>query len=258
LIKKLCPSFTFPESYVTPPVTRKIFIPVAKHPGYNFFGLIIGPRGNTQKQMQRDFGVRIVIRGRGSEKKASLGATETGDRVSCRHDPTEEPMHVLVTGDDEASVDAAAAAVGRLLEPLRDEENEHKRAQLRELAVLNGTLRERHDDGVKPGSADDDGVGVVAGSLLPPELRARVAAQYEKDARATQKLADDGDWAATTTPRTARSSRRWASRRARAKEKKTREARRATTRLWTTRPPSTNARRTSVAFRRSPPSTPCV
>jgi hypothetical protein len=141
--------------------------------------------------MQRDFGVRIVIRGRGSEKKASLGATETGDRVSCRHDPTEEPMHVLVTGDDEASVDAAAAAVGRLLEPLRDEENEHKRAQLRELAVLNGTLRERHDDGVKPGSADDDGVGVVAGSLLPPELRARVAAQYEKDARATHKLADD-------------------------------------------------------------------
>jgi RNA recognition motif-containing protein len=100
-------------------------------------------------------------------------------------------MHVLVTGDDEASVDAAAAAVGRLLEPLRDEENEHKRAQLRELAVLNGTLRERHDDGVKPGSADDDGVGVVAGSLLPPELRARVAAQYEKDARATHKLADD-------------------------------------------------------------------
>ena len=190
-IKKLCPSFTFPESYVTPPVTRKIFIPLAKHPGYNFFGLIIGPRGNTQKQMQRDFGVRIVIRGRGSEKKASLGATETGDRVAGRHDPTEEPMHVLVTGDDEASVDAAAAAVGRLLEPLRDEENEHKRAQLRELAVLNGTLRERHDDGVKPGSADDDGVGVVAGSLLPPELRARVAAQYEKDARATQKLADD-------------------------------------------------------------------
>ena len=57
--------------------------------------------------------------------------------------------------------------------------------------MLNGTLRERHDDGVKPGSADDDGVGVVAGSLLPPELRARVAAQYEKDARATQKLADD-------------------------------------------------------------------
>lgn len=192
LIKKLCPSFAFPESYAPPPVTRKIFIPVAKHPGYNFFGLIIGPRGNTQKQMQRDFGVRIVIRGRGSEKKASLGATETS-RVAGRHDPTEEPMHVLVTGDDEASVDAAAAAVGRLLEPLRDEENEHKRAQLRELAVLNGTLRERHDDGVKPGSADDDCVGVGPGSALPPELRARVAAQYEKDARATQKLADDGD-----------------------------------------------------------------
>ena len=190
-IKKLCPSFTFPESYAPPKVTRKIFVPVAKHPGYNFFGLIIGPRGNTQKQMQRDFGVKIVIRGRGSEKKASLGATETS-RVAASLNPTEEPMHVLVTGDDDASVDAAAAAVARLLEPLRDEENEHKRAQLRELAVLNGTLRERADFFDASAAEDADDVGVGPGSALPPGLRARVAAQYEKDARATRG-ADDGD-----------------------------------------------------------------
>ena len=74
-IKKLCPSFAFPESYVTPPVTRKIFIPVAKHPGYNFFGLIIGPRGNTQKQMQSEFGVKIVIRGRGSQRQSRFETT---------------------------------------------------------------------------------------------------------------------------------------------------------------------------------------
>ncbi len=27
-------------------------IPLKRYPGYNFMGLIIGPRGNTQKRMQ--------------------------------------------------------------------------------------------------------------------------------------------------------------------------------------------------------------
>ena len=168
-------SFRFPESYAPPRKTRKIFVPVDSHPGYNFFGLIVGPRGNTQKQMQREFGVKIVIRGAGSEKKSVL------ENVSSRADASEEPMHVLVTGDDDASVDAAAAAVARLLEPLRDEENEHKRAQLRELAVLNGTLRE--DGGALVGArgGDDDVGAAVGAAALPPEIRARVAAQYERD-----------------------------------------------------------------------------
>ena len=180
LIARLCASsssvsFRFPESYAPPRKTRKIFVPAATHPGYNFFGLIVGPRGNTQKQMQREFGVKIVIRGAGSEKKSVL------ENVSSRADASEEPMHVLVTGDDDASVDAAAAAVARLLEPLRDEENEHKRAQLRELAVLNGTLRE--DGGALVGArgGDDDVGAAVGAAALPPEIRARVAAQYERD-----------------------------------------------------------------------------
>ena len=178
-IARLCASspasFRFPESYAPPRKTRKIFVPVDSHPGYNFFGLIVGPRGNTQKQMQREFGVKIVIRGRGSEKKPIADAACVASRAG-----EEEPMHVLVTGDDDASVDAAAAAVARLLEPLRDEENEHKRAQLRELAVLNGTLRE--DGGAGRARGGDDDVGAAVGAAaLPPEIRARVAAQYERD-----------------------------------------------------------------------------
>ena len=164
-------SFRFPESYAPPRKTRKIFVPADSHPGYNFFGLIVGPRGNTQKQMQREFGVKIVIRGRGSEKKTHMNA-ETAF-VSSRAGE-EEPMHVLVTGDDDASVDAAAAAVARLLEPLRDEENEHKRAQLRELAVLNGTLREDGGAGGARGGDGSDDVGAAVGAAaLPPEIRAR-------------------------------------------------------------------------------------
>lgn len=40
-------------------------------PGYNFFGLIIGPRGNTQKRLQKETNTRIAIRGRGSVKEGS-------------------------------------------------------------------------------------------------------------------------------------------------------------------------------------------
>lgn len=35
----------------------------------------------------------------------------------------------------------AAKEVGKLLRPLDDEQNEHKQKQLRELALINGTLR---------------------------------------------------------------------------------------------------------------------
>ena len=51
---------------------KKIFIPLKDYPGYNFIGLIIGPRGNTQKRMQSETNTKIAIRGRGG-----LGATQS-------------------------------------------------------------------------------------------------------------------------------------------------------------------------------------
>ena len=35
----------------------------------NFIGLIIGPRGNTLKKMERETGAKIMIRGKGSVKE---------------------------------------------------------------------------------------------------------------------------------------------------------------------------------------------
>lgn len=46
----------------------KFYIPYREHPGYNFIGLIIGPRGNTQKRLERETGTKIAIRGKGSVK----------------------------------------------------------------------------------------------------------------------------------------------------------------------------------------------
>lgn len=64
------PLFRAPADYAAPGSKRtaKLYIPYREYPEYNFIGLIIGPRGNTQKRMERETGAKIVIRGRGSQK----------------------------------------------------------------------------------------------------------------------------------------------------------------------------------------------
>ena len=47
LLKKN-PNYKPPADFRPPKKTRKLFIPQRDHPSYNFIGLIIGPRGNTQ------------------------------------------------------------------------------------------------------------------------------------------------------------------------------------------------------------------
>ncbi|EKX54071.1 hypothetical protein GUITHDRAFT_62028, partial [Guillardia theta CCMP2712] len=111
----------------------KIYIPVKEYPGYPFIGLILGPRGNTQKKLERETGARIVIRGKGSVKDGRKGFKG--------NDPSEdEDLHVLITGDTQEQVDAASKIITELLTPKEDAENEWKRMQLRELALINGTL----------------------------------------------------------------------------------------------------------------------
>jgi KH domain len=45
-------------------------------------GLLIGPRGATQKQMQEMSGAKIVIRGRGSQKDGAPPTGHPDDEVS--------------------------------------------------------------------------------------------------------------------------------------------------------------------------------
>ncbi|XP_071738494.1 splicing factor-like protein 1 [Rutidosis leptorrhynchoides] len=137
-ILKKNPSFKPPADYRPPKVQKKLYIPMKEYPGYNFIGLIIGPRGNTQKRMERETGAKIVIRGKGSIKEGRLQ-----QKRDLKHDPSEnEDLHVLVEADTQESVDAAAGMVEKLLHPVDEVLNEHKRQQLRELAALNGTIRD--------------------------------------------------------------------------------------------------------------------
>ncbi|PKA61365.1 KH domain-containing protein [Apostasia shenzhenica] len=132
------PAFRPPADYRPPKLQKKLYIPMKEYPGYNFIGLIIGPRGNTQKRMEKETGAKIVIRGKGSIKEGKFQ-----QKGNLRVDPAEnEDLHVLVEAETQEALDAAAGMVEKLLTPVDEGLNEHKRQQLRELAALNGTIRD--------------------------------------------------------------------------------------------------------------------
>lgn len=141
---KLYPHFRPPMDYrpLFNKKYRKIFIPVQKYPDQNFIGLIIGPRGTTQKSMEKETNCKIAIRGRGSMKDGKTYSK--GNKIDPKISSDDEDIHVLITGDTEEDVEKAADMVSKLLVPMDESKNEHKRMQLRLLAEMNGTLRENN------------------------------------------------------------------------------------------------------------------
>lgn len=118
--------------------TEKLYIPVQEHPEINFVGLLLGPRGNTLRQLQEDSGAKLAIRGKGSVKDGK--AMDTAGAQN-----TEDKLHVLITADTTAMINKAIKLTNEVIEKAISSpfgQNDFKRDQLRELAVLNGTLRE--------------------------------------------------------------------------------------------------------------------
>ncbi|KAJ2554740.1 hypothetical protein EV175_002488 [Coemansia sp. RSA 1933] len=116
----------------------KVFIPVDENPGLNFIGLLIGPRGNTLKKIEGDSGSKISIRGKGSIKE--------GKRRDDAHIPgADEELHCHIVADSEEKVKRGVRLVREIIEKAcvtPEGHNDLKRNQLRELAALNGTLRD--------------------------------------------------------------------------------------------------------------------
>lgn len=72
-IMDLIPSMRPPGFISKRKRSHRIDIPIAEYPPYNFIGLIIGPRGKTQKDMENKTGCKIAIRGKGSIKEGAKG-----------------------------------------------------------------------------------------------------------------------------------------------------------------------------------------
>lgn len=116
---------------------EKVYIPVKEFPDINFFGLLVGPRGNSLKRMERESGAKISIRGKGSIKEGKPRLDHSED--------AEEDLHCLVTADIEEKVALCVKMINKVIETAAstpEGQNDHKRNQLRELAALNGTLRD--------------------------------------------------------------------------------------------------------------------
>ncbi|RVW27063.1 Splicing factor-like protein 1 [Vitis vinifera] len=114
--------------YKPPKLIKKLYIPEKEYPDYNFVGLIIGPRGNTQKRMEKETGAKILLRGKGYSLKTPR-RTKASDN---------EDLHVRIEADNQNSFDAAVRMVEKLLIPIDRGINAHQQAQLVELGKLNG------------------------------------------------------------------------------------------------------------------------
>lgn len=137
---KTIPNYKAPSDYRRPlKMQEKIYIPVNDYPEINFIGLLIGPRGNTLKRMESESGAKLAIRGRGSVKEGK-GRNDVPNQSSA-----DEPLHCLIIADDESKILKAIEMVNQVIETAAstpEEQNALKRGQLRELAALNGTLRD--------------------------------------------------------------------------------------------------------------------
>jgi len=137
---KINPAYKPPADYRAPNIRLhdKVWIPQEAHPEINFVGLLIGPRGNTLKALEQETQAKIIIRGKGSIKEGKLGRREgplPGEN---------EPLHAFITGPDKATIQRACTRITEIINAalmIPDGQNELRKLQLRELAVLNGTLR---------------------------------------------------------------------------------------------------------------------
>lgn len=138
---KLDKDYKPPRGYVKPDIKiqDRVPIPQDEHPHIGFMGLLIGPRGNTLKKIQQETRCKVMIRGKGTEKQGK-GRDNRGPQPGDG-----EPMHAIV---EAPTAEWLKKGVDRIRQIIKvgidcpDGQNELKRMQLRELAALNGTLRE--------------------------------------------------------------------------------------------------------------------
>ncbi|KAI3393768.1 hypothetical protein diail_3727 [Diaporthe ilicicola] len=127
-------------------LTEKVYIPVKDFPGVNFIGQILGPRGQSLADMNNQSGAKIAIRGKGSVKEGRTGHSRGHRNASAgTADDQQEPLHCLIRADTQEKMNHAKKLVNGVIEAAAsapEDQNQRKRDQLRQLAVMNGTFRD--------------------------------------------------------------------------------------------------------------------
>ena len=116
----------------------KVYIPADEFPEVNFIGLLIGPRGRTLQKIESECGVKISIRGKGAHK-------EGRGFKNPQYAGEDEELHALVMGPTEEKIAAGVRMINQIIEEAcstPEQSNALKQQQMRELAILNGTLRD--------------------------------------------------------------------------------------------------------------------
>lgn len=163
---------------------KKLYIPVREYPDINFLGLLIGPKGITQKQLQDSTGSKIFIRGRGANKDGS--SSNTG------HPDDNDELHVAIEGSDDAVERASKQLEQILYNP--QEAQRLKQEQLRKLAEMNNAAAAGVETIYGGGSGDsyqveiripNNMVGLVIGkggeNILRLQAQLNVHAQIAKE-----------------------------------------------------------------------------
>ncbi|XP_073055883.1 KH domain-containing protein At5g56140-like [Primulina eburnea] len=122
----------------------RVDVPVDQYPNFNFVGRLLGPRGNSLKRVEATTDCRVLIRGRGSIKDP---VREEAMRGKTGFEHLNEPLHILVEAELPVEIIDARLMQAReiledLLKPMDESQDFYKKQQLRELAMLNGTLRD--------------------------------------------------------------------------------------------------------------------
>lgn len=142
-------------------LTEKVYAKVKEYPKFNFVGRIIGPRGLTLRQVEQETGGKLLVRGRGSMKDKKV---EEEKRGQPNYEHLDEDLHVLLMVEDteeraRLKLQKAVEEVNFLLTPpQKDGEDEIKKKQLQDLAILNGTYRPPCSNDIPTTVAPQNGV----------------------------------------------------------------------------------------------------
>jgi len=125
---RLRKNFVPPAEYKPPKKSKKIFLPEADGPDNQYIGMVLGPKGTTQKTLEGKTGCKISVRGKGSSKQKRM-----------EYD-SDEKLHVLIQGDTDEQVERGAEEVEKILRGDIVEPTEAQKAKNLQLVAVSSAL----------------------------------------------------------------------------------------------------------------------